>query len=212
MDYVSHAQVSHGQASPAQFQGAWKALKADAWRQYGRFGWGALLGGALARRTFRVLVTMRLCQAAAASRGIGRLVLAPLKLLHRLAAHAAGMDLPWSVDIGPGLLLLHGWGLVISPGARIGANVTLFHGVTIGLRVRIARDGRRTEAYPTIEDEVWVGPHVTIVGGITIGRGSRIAAGAFVTEDVPPFSTVVGNPAAIVKRGCAPDVSNPVPL
>jgi serine O-acetyltransferase len=206
MDYVSHAQLNHPPSAP------WHALKGDTWRQYARFGWGALLGGALARRTFRVLVTMRLCQAAAASRGIGRLVLAPLKLLHRLAAHAAGMDLPWSADIGPGLLLLHGWGLVISPGARLGANVTLFHGVTIGLRVRIARDGRRSEAYPTIEDEVWVGPHATIVGGITIGRGSRIAAGAFVTEDVPPFSTVVGNPAAIVKRGCAPDVSNPVPL
>ena len=169
MDYVSHAQLNHPPSVP------WNALKGDTWRQYARFGWGALLGGALARRTFRVLVTMRLCQAAAASRGIGRLVLGPLKLLHRLAAHVAGMDLPWSADIGPGLLLLHGWGLVISPGARIGANVTLFHGVTIG-------------------------------------RGSRIAAGAFVTEDVPPFSTEVGNPAAIVKRGCAPDVSNPVPL
>jgi len=207
MDYVSDAQPA---CAPPR--SAWQALQADTWRQYGRFSWGALVGGAFARRSLRVLVTLRLCQAAARSRGIARLALAPLRLLHRFVTHRAAMDLPWSTDIGPGLLLLHGWGLVISPQARIGANVTLFHGVTIGLRVRIARDGRRSEEYPTVEDEVWVGPHATIVGGITVGRGSRIAAGAFVTENVPPHCTVVGNPAAIVKRGCTPDVSSPAPL
>jgi serine O-acetyltransferase len=207
MDYANHAKVS-----PALPPAAWQSLKADAWRQYGRFGWGALIAGALTHRSFRAVVTLRLCQAAANSRGIARLALAPLKALHRLAAYAAGMDLPWNADVGAGLLLLHGWGLVISPGAHIGANVTLFHGVTLGLRVRLARDGRRSEEYPIVEDEVWIGPHAVIVGGITVGRGSRIAAGAFVTENVPPYSTVVGNPAAIVKRGCMPDVTNPAPL
>ncbi|WP_074773002.1 hypothetical protein [Nitrosospira multiformis] len=63
-----------------------------------------------------------------------------------------------------------------------------------------------------IEDEVWIGPHAIIVGGVTIGRGSRIAGGAFVTENVPPYSIVSGNPSTIVKANCTPDVMNPAPL
>jgi len=130
----------------------WEAVKADTWRQYGTFSWTGLIVGAFTRRTFRAVVTMRLCQTAASSRGILRLGLPLFKALHRLATHLAAMDLPWSVDIGPGVALTHGWGLVVSPGARIGKNVTLFHGVTIGLRVRIARDGRRAVEYPVLED------------------------------------------------------------
>ncbi|MDO8412873.1 MAG: hypothetical protein Q7S51_03665 [Gallionellaceae bacterium] len=44
------------------------------------------------------------------------------------------MDFPWQTKSGGGLALTHGWGLVISPGAKIGKNVTLFHGVTLGSR------------------------------------------------------------------------------
>lgn len=65
--------------------------------------------------------------------------------------------------------------------------------------------------YPVLEDEVWVGPHAIIVGDVTVGRGSRIAGGAFVTESVPPYSVVIGNPAVIVKNNCTPDVMFPAP-
>ncbi len=118
------------------------------------------------------------------------------------------MDLPWSTRIGPGLAITHGWGLVINENAQIGANVTLFHGVTLGRSDRIGADGVRVSAYPVLEDEVWVGPHAVIVGGVTIGRGSRIAAGAVVTRDVPAHSMVVGNPATITKERVISDVMN----
>jgi serine O-acetyltransferase len=190
----------------------WSALKADTCRQYDRFTWRGLVTGVLTRRTFRVVVTMRLCQSAARARGVGRMALPLFRLLHRMASHRAMVDLPWNADIGPGLAMTHGWGLVVSRGARIGGNVTLFHGVTLGRRDRIAADGRRTAEWPVLEDEVWVGPHAIIVGGVTIGRGSRIAGGAFVTEDVPPYSVVGGNPAAILKNNCVPDVMHPAPL
>lgn len=189
-----------------------ETLRADTWRQYDAFSWTGLIAGVLARRTFRAIVTMRLCQWAARSGAIPRLALPLFKALHYFASYLAAMDLPWSAEIGPGLALTHGWGVVVSPGARIGANVTLFHGVTLGLRARIARDGRQAEEYPVLEDEVWVGPHAILVGGVTIGRGSRIAGGAFVTESVPAHSIVVGNPARILKQNCVPDVSNPAPL
>lgn len=190
----------------------WDELKADTYRQYGKFSWGHVAKGLVLRRTFRPVVTMRLCQAAAARRGAYRFMLLPLKVMHRIATHSAAMDFSWQTKIGGGLALTHGWGLVVNQGAVIGRNVTLFHGVTLGQRDRIAPDGTRLTEYPVIEDDVWVGPNAIIVGGVTIGRGSRVAGGAFVTESVPAYSVVAGNPAAIVKENCTPDVMNPAPL
>lgn len=190
----------------------WKALKADTYRQYGNATWALTLKGALTRRTFRVVVTMRLCQAVARSRGPIRWLLPLCKMLHRLATQLAAVDFSWRTEIGAGVALTHGWGLVVSQGAKIGRNVTLFHGVTLGRRDRVAADGARLTEYPVIEDEVWIGPHAILVGGITIGRGSRIAGGAFVTESVPAYSVVSGNPAKIVKSDCVPDVMNPAPF
>jgi serine O-acetyltransferase len=190
----------------------WNAMKADTYRQYGQFNWGLVIKGIITKRTFRVLVTMRLCQAVAHSRGVIAMSLPFFKLLHRIATHWAAIDFPWGAEIGAGLALTHGWGLVVTPGARIGNNVTLFHGVTLGCRDRISREGARLTEYPVLEDEVWVGPHAIIVGGVTIGRGSRIAGGAFVTDSIPPYSVVSGNPATIVKSNCVPDVANFAPL
>lgn len=188
------------------------ALKADTHRQFGRFSNGCVVKGVLTNRTFRVVVTMRLCQAAAASRGPLRALLLPLKILHVLATRLAAMDFSWRTEIGAGIALTHGWGLVVNPLAKVGNNVTLFHGVTLGSRDRILSDGARQTEYPVIEDDVWIGPHAIIVGGVTIGRGSRIGGGAFIVDSVPAYSVVSGNPATIVKTGCIPDVMNPAPL
>ncbi len=190
----------------------WIALQAYTFRQYGRFTLGCLIKGAVSHRTFRVIVAMRLCQRVAASQGLFRITLPIFKFFYLMTAHTAGVDLSWRTEIGSGLALTHGWGLVVNPNAKIGKNVTLFHGVTLGRRDRISRDGRRITEYPVIKDDVWIGPHAIIVGGITIGRGSRIAGGAFVTDDIPPYSIVSGNPAVIVKSNCMPDVVNPAPM
>jgi serine O-acetyltransferase len=187
-------------------------LQADTFRQYGQLGSGLILKGVLTNRTFRPVVTMRWCQALHQKRGAARLLLPFCKLLHRVALQLGGFDIEWQTRVGPGLSLTHGWAMVISPSATIGANVTLFHGVTLGRRDRIARDGTRQMGFPVIEDEVWIGPHATIVGGVTVGRGSRIGPGAVVTEDVPPYSIVSGNPSQIVKSQCTPDVSNRAPI
>lgn len=189
----------------------WGKIKADTYRQYGRFNWACLIRGSIKSRTFRAIVTMRLCQGVATSCRIVRLTLPFFRVLHRIATHRAAIDLSWQTEIGGGVAIIHGWGLVVNQRSSIGKNVTLFHGVTIGQRDRISREGKRLTEYPVIEDEVNVGPHAIIIGGVTIGRGSRIAGGAFVTESVPPYSVVLGNPAEIVKSNCMPDVKNPAP-
>ena len=189
----------------------WDKLRADTWRIYGRFRLSDLFGGFMLKRTFRTVVTMRLCQMASHSRW-GRIFLPVLKVAHRLATQRSGIDLKWWTDVGPGFTITHGWGLVVSPASKIGANVTLFHGVTLGQRDHISPEGLREVSYPIIEDEVWIGPHAIVVGGVTIGRGSRIAGGAFVTDSVVQNSLVVGNPAVVTKTDCKPDIFNSAPL
>lgn len=185
-------------------------LKADTIRKRGKYKLRYVVGGYFTDRTLRPLITMRLCQS---SRHwtLGKPLHLLFRLLHRSACNRAGIDLPWKTKIAGGFSLTHGWGVVVNQRAVIGKNVTFFNGVTIGKRERISRSGERSSEYPVIEDEVWVGPHAVIVGGIVIGRGSRIGGGAFVSENIPPYSTVMGNPSTIVKTGGVPDVKNPAP-
>lgn len=187
-------------------------IKSDLYRLKARWSVGLALKALIADRTFRPIITLRLCQTTRGLGGpLGRSVHLLARLLHRCACGLATIDLPWEASIQPGLAITHGWGLVVAPGAKIGRNVTMFHGVTLGRRDRIHADGSREIGYPTIEDDVWIGPHAIIVGDVVIGRGSRIAGGAFVTESVPARSLVVGNPAKIAKTDCMPDVPNRVP-
>jgi serine O-acetyltransferase len=187
-------------------------LKADTIRKKGKYKSRYVLSGYFNDRTFRPMVTLRLCQATRNWKQPARLFHLFFRYLHKCACNRAGIDLPWKTKIGGGFAITHGWGMVVNGNATIGRNVTFFNGVTIGQRDRIARDGSRTTDYPVIEDEVWVGPLSIIVGGVTIGRGARIAGGSFVADDIPPYSIASGNPAVVVKSGATPDVKNPAPL
>ena len=130
------------------------------------------------------------------------------RLIHKITTNQASIDLPWKTNIGYGFTITHDWGLVITPYATIGNNVTVFHGVTIGRRDTTSNDGTLKKGFPTIKDDVWIGPNAIVVGDITIGKGSKIAPGAFITESLPPYSLAIGNPSQIVKRNCRPDVPN----
>ena len=163
-------------------------------------------------RNFRPLLTMRLVQALSSFGAVGKLSALPLRALHKLFCWMASIDFPHQTRIGPGLAITHGWGLVISPNAQIGANCTLFHGVTIGRKDDIDTAGRRSSGYPIIEDEVWIGAHAIVIGAVNIGRGARVAAGAVVTKSVPAGSIVGGNPARILRETAVPDVGNRAPL
>lgn len=183
-------------------------LMDDVHRLHGRSGVRLLLQALLLKRTFRPIATARLLQWAAHKpvRSVWR---PPLLALHAFFRWVAAMDFPHQAALGRGLRIDHGWGLVINASARIGDNVTLYHGVTLGQSDHVDADGQRRTRYPVIEDDVWIGPHAIVVGA-RVGKGSRIAGGAFVNRDVPPGSLVVGNPAQVVRSGVVPDVEHPV--
>jgi serine O-acetyltransferase len=122
-----------------------------------------------------------------------------LKLPGRLVSHLfralTGIEIHPGATIGPGFFIDHGMGVLIGETAEIGAEVTLYHGVTLG-----GTSLNKGKRHPTLEDRVVVGAGAKILGAITIGADSRIGANAVVVKSVPPNSVVVGIPGQIVKR------------
>jgi serine O-acetyltransferase len=122
-----------------------------------------------------------------------------MKLLGRAFSQIArgftGIEIHPGATIGKNFFIDHGMGVVIGETAEIGDNVTLYHGVTLG-GVSLEK-GKR---HPTLENDVVVGAGAKILGAITIGEASRIGANAVVVKTVPANSVVVGVPGQVVAR------------
>ena len=105
-----------------------------------------------------------------------------------------GIEIHPGAEIGDNLFIDHGMGIVIGETAQIGDQVKIYHGVTLGGTGK--EKGRKR--HPTIKDYVEIGTGATILGNVTIGHHSKVGAGAVVLEDVPPYATAVGVPARII--------------
>ena len=111
-------------------------------------------------------------------------------------ARKTGIEIHPGAQIGEGLFIDHGHGVVIGETAIIGDNVTLYQGVTLGGTGK--EQGKR---HPTLEDNVMVSAGAKVLGSFTIWENSKIGAGSVVLKEVPPNCTVVGVPGRIVKMG-----------
>jgi serine O-acetyltransferase len=108
---------------------------------------------------------------------------------------AFGIEISVRCPIGPGLCLPHTQGTVIGA-RRIGANATIFQGVTIGAK---EIDFTYTElSRPTVGDEVTIGSGAKVLGGITIANRVRVGANSVVLSNIPEGGLAVGAPARII--------------
>src|SRR6202167_3369428 len=116
------------------------------------------------------------------------------RLISMLTRTFTGIEIHPAAQIGEGLFIEHGAGVVIGETADIGNDVTLYQGVTLG------GTGFATgKRHPTVQDNVTIGSGAKLLGPITIGHGAKIGANSVVITDVPPNSTVVGNPGHPVR-------------
>ncbi|HTU95521.1 MAG TPA: serine O-acetyltransferase [Solirubrobacteraceae bacterium] len=119
--------------------------------------------------------------------------LAP-RLIAALARAVTGIEIHPAAQIGNGFFIDHGMGVVIGETAAIGDDVTMYQGVTLG------GTGFATgKRHPTVQDNVTIGSGAKLLGPITVGHGAKIGANSVVIHDVPPNSTVVGNPGHPVR-------------
>ncbi len=119
--------------------------------------------------------------------------LAP-RMIAYLSRAITGVEIHPAAKIGREFFIDHGSGVVIGETAEIGRRVTLYQGVTLG-----GTGFQRGKRHPTLGDNVTVGSGAKLLGPIAVGDGAKIGANTVVVEDVPPSSTVVGNPGHPVK-------------
>ena len=112
------------------------------------------------------------------------------RLITEWAHERTGVDLHPGAVIGERFAIDHGTGIVVGETARIGNDVRLYQGVTLGA-LRVSKRLASVQRHPTIEDDVTVYANATILGGRTvIGRGSVIGGNVWLTHSVPPGSIV----------------------
>jgi serine O-acetyltransferase len=95
-------------------------------------------------------------------------------------------------EVGGGWVLMHGFGVVLNGGAKIGKNCTMYQGVTIGTI--------DLKTFPVIGDDVIIGAGAKILGNVKVGSHVKIGAGAIVVNDVTDNCTVVGPKAHVIQR------------
>jgi len=148
--------------------------------------------------SFEILTSWAGVQALLAHRVAHRLRCLGVPLAPRAIAYLSrmvtGVEIHPAAKIGPEFFIDHGSGVVIGETAEIGRRVTLYQGVTLGGTG--FQPGKR---HPTLGDNVTVGSGAKLLGPIAVGDGAKIGANTVVVEDVPPSSTVVGNPGHLVK-------------
>jgi serine O-acetyltransferase len=118
--------------------------------------------------------------------------LAP-RLLSHIGRMLTGIEIHPGAEIGEGLFIDHGMGLVIGETAVIGDGCHLHQGVTLG-----GTSTRRVKRHPTLGNDVLVGAGAQLIGAITVGDHARIGAGSVVVTNVPPYATVVGVPGHVI--------------
>lgn len=119
------------------------------------------------------------------------------RMISQFSRFLTGIEIHPGAKIGKNLFIDHGMGVVIGESSEIGNDVTLYHGVTLGgiSPSENSDDQRNSKRHPTLLDNVIVGSSAQILGPITVGECSRIGANTVVLKDVPANATMVGNPA-----------------
>ena len=164
-------------------------FKKDLYRYYGENGEPIL------KKIFRPLELTYL----SVFRKANRCKFLPLKLFYMVRlmhlSKKTKIQIPARTSIGEGLYLGHLGRVIIHPDAKLGKNINIGTGVTIGMENRGKRKG-----VPQISDNCWIGTNAVVVGNVNIGSDVLIAPLAYVNFDVPDHSIVLGNPGKIIPK------------
>ncbi|MDC1112122.1 serine O-acetyltransferase [Candidatus Pelagibacter sp.] len=119
------------------------------------------------------------------------------RIISQLSRFLTGIEIHPGAKIGRNLFIDHGMGVVIGETSEIGNNVTIYHMATLGgIAPSInSNNQRQVKRHPTLSDCVVVGSGAQILGPVMIGANAKVGANAVVTKDVPENAVMVGIPA-----------------
>ena len=119
------------------------------------------------------------------------------RIISQFSRFLTGIEIHPGAKIGKNLFIDHGMGVVIGETSEIGDNVTIYHMATLGgIAPSINSNNQRNiKRHPTIGDEAVIGSGAQVLGPISVGRCAKIGANAVVTKDVPEKAVMVGIPA-----------------
>ncbi|WP_219834350.1 serine O-acetyltransferase [Paenibacillus sp. R14(2021)] len=117
------------------------------------------------------------------------------RLISQTSRFFTGIEIHPGAQIGEGLFIDHGMGIVIGETCEIGDNVVIYQGVTLG-----GTGKEKGKRHPTIGNNVVIASGAKVLGSFKVGDNVNIGANSVVLREVPPNSTVVGIPGRIVKR------------
>ncbi len=115
------------------------------------------------------------------------------RVISNFSRFVTGIEIHPGADIGEGLFIDHGMGVVIGETAEIGDDCNIMQGVTLG-----GTSMHRAKRHPTLGNRVTVGAGAKLIGAVEIGDNARIGAGSVVVTNVPDNATVVGVPGHVV--------------
>jgi serine O-acetyltransferase len=115
--------------------------------------------------------------------------------ISHLSRFLTGIEIHPAAQLGRGLFIDHGMGVVIGETSEVGENVTLYQGVSLA-----GTSLKKEKRHPTLGNNVTVGAGAKIIGGFRIGDNSRIGAGSVVVREVPPNCVVVGVPGRVTYK------------
>ena len=119
------------------------------------------------------------------------------RIISQISRFLTGIEIHPGAKIGKNLFIDHGMGVVIGETSEIGNNVTIYHMATLGgIAPSInSNNQRQVKRHPTLGDCVVVGSGAQILGPVLIGANAKVGANAVVTKDVPENAVMVGIPA-----------------
>ncbi|MDA9723841.1 serine O-acetyltransferase [Candidatus Pelagibacter sp.] len=119
------------------------------------------------------------------------------RIISQFSRFLTGIEIHPGAKIGKNLFIDHGMGVVIGETSEVGDNVTIYHMVTLGgISPSINSNNQRNiKRHPTLMDNVVVGSGAQILGPVVVGKNSKIGANAVVTKDVEENAVMIGIPA-----------------
>lgn len=119
------------------------------------------------------------------------------RILSNISRFLTGIEIHPGATIGNNVFIDHGMGVVIGETSDVGDNCLLYQGVVLG-----GVSHSHGKRHPTLGNNVVVGAGAILLGPITVGNHVRVGAGSVLLEDVEENVTVVGVPAHPTRGSC----------